>query len=88
MLLFYGDKLGHGLVQNFATRTTRERSIDRRTWHHDWNIGRAFWHGLLRHARLGIGFKVQRMIRRFIGILKLGLGPINLKQDDVRNFFH
>ena len=78
MILLYGDKFGHWLIKDLATWTTRERGIDRQTWNHDWNIGRTLRRGLFRHARLSICFKVQRMIRRFIGVLKLGLGSINL----------
>ena len=79
-LLFYGNKLGHWLVENLATRTTRECGINRRTRHHNWNIGRTLWRGLLRNARLSIRFKVRCVIRRFIGILKLGFGSIDLKR--------
>ena len=74
----YGNQLGHWLVQNLTTRTTWERGIDGRTQNHNWNIGRMLQRSLLRHTRLSICFEVRRMIRRFIGILELGLGSINL----------
>ena len=78
MFLFYGNKFGHWLVKDLAAWTTGKCGIDRWSWNYDWNISRALWHGLFRHARLSICFKVRRMIRRFIGVLKLGLGSINL----------
>ena len=91
MLLFNGNELHHWLVENLTTQTTRKRGVDRRTRHHDWNISRAFWRSLLRHAWLGVRLKVQRMIQRFIGILELGLGSVNLKRmmpevSFIRNF--
>ena len=58
MFLFYGNQLGYRLVQNLATWTTRERSINRRTRNHDRNVCRAFRRGLLRNVRLGVSFKV------------------------------
>ena len=78
MFLFYEDEFGHWLVKNLATWTTREHGIDRWTRNHNRDVGRALWPGLLRHAWLSICFKVRRMIRRFIGVLKLGLGSVDL----------
>ena len=78
MILLYGNQLGHWLVQNLTTWTTRKRAINGRARNHNWNISRTLWRGLLRHARLSICFKVRCMIRRFISILKPGLGLINL----------
>ena len=80
MLLLYGNQLGYRLVQDLAPWATRKGGIDRRSRHHDWDIGRMLRRGLLRHARLGISFKVRRMVRRLIGVLKLGLGSVNLKR--------
>ena len=78
MIFFNGNKHGHWLVQDLATWTTGEGGVDRRSWNHNWDVGRALWCGLLRNARLSISFEVRRMIQRFIGILKLGFGSINL----------
>ena len=78
MFLFYRNKLSHWLVKDLATWTTRKRGVDGWSRNHNWDISRTFQHGLLRHAWLSICFKVRRMIQRFIGVLKLGFGSINL----------
>ena len=78
MLLLDRNKLGHWFVKNLATWATWECGANRQSWNHNWDISRVLRCGLLRHAWLGIGFKVQHMVRRLIGILKLGLGSINL----------
>ena len=88
MVLLDRDKLGHRLIKNLTTGTTRECGINRRTWNHNRNIGSLLWCGLSRHARFGIRLKVRRMIRRFIGVLKLRFGSVNLEKEDIRNFFH
>ena len=80
MLLFYGNELGHWLVEDLATRTTGESGINRRSRHHNWDVGRALRCGLLGNTWLGIRLEVRRMIRRFIGVLKLGLGSVNLEK--------
>ena len=78
MLLLDRNKLGHWLVKNLTTWATWKRGVYGRSWNHNWDISRALRRGLLRHAWLGIGFKVRRMVRRLIGILKLRLSSINL----------
>ena len=80
MLFFYGNQLGHRLVQNLATWTAWERGVNGQTRNHDRNICRALWRSLLRNARFSVSLKVRRMIRRFIGILELGFGSVNLKK--------
>ena len=80
MFLFNGNQLSHRLVKNLATRTTRERGINRRSWHHNWDVGRALRRSLLRNAQLGIRLKVRGMIRRLVGILEFGLGPVDLER--------
>ena len=79
MILFDGDKFCHWLIQSFTTWTTREGSIDRWCWNHNGNIHWTFWSGLLRNTQLGISLEVQRMVRRLVSILELGLGSIDLK---------
>ena len=91
MLLLYGNQLGHWLVKDLAAWTARKRGINRQTRHHNWNVGRALRGGLLRNAWLSIGLEVRRVIRRFIGVLQLRLGPVNLKRTTseisfIRNF--
>ena len=79
MFFFYGNQLGHRLVQNLPPWTTRERGVYRRTGNHNRDICRALRRGLFRHARFGVSLEVRRMVRRLIGVLQLGLGSINLK---------
>ena len=91
MILLDRNKLGHWFVKNLTTWTTRKCGINGWTWNHDWHIGRALWCALFRNARLSIRFEVRRMIRRFIDIIKLGLGSINLERmtsetSSTRNF--
>ena len=91
MLLLYGNQFGHRLVQDFTTWATREGGIHRRSRNHDWNIGGMLQRGLLRHTWLGIGLEVGCMIRRFVGVLQLGFGSVNLERTAseisfIRNF--
>ena len=37
------------------------------------------WSALLRNTGLGIDLEIQCMVQRLIGVLKLGLGPVNLE---------
>ena len=78
MIFLNGNKFRHWLVKDLTTWTTWKRSIDGRSRDNNRNIGWTLRRSLLRHARLSIHFEVRRMSRRFIGILKLGLGSINL----------
>ena len=78
MILFNRNEHGNWLIKDLTTRTTWERGIDRRSRNQNWNIGRALWRGLLRHTWLSIHLEVRQMIQRIIGVLKLGLGSINL----------
>ena len=80
MLLFYENKLSHWLIQDLATWAAREHSINWWSWNDNWNICWTFRCSLLRSTWLGICLKVRRMVRRFVGILKLRLGSINLKR--------
>ena len=80
MILFDRNKFSHWLVKDLATWTTRERGVNGWSWNNNGNVCWAFWCSLFRNAQLSIGFKVRRMIRRFIGVLKLGLGSINLER--------
>ena len=80
MILLNGDKLGHWLVKNLTTWTTRESGINQWSRDHNRNVCWTFWGGLLWNTWLGISLKVRRMIRRFIGILELGLGLVNLER--------
>ena len=80
MLLFYRNEFGYWLVKDLATRTTRERGVNRRTRNHDRNVCWVFWRGLFRHTQLSIHLEVQRMIQRFIGILEFGFGLVNLEK--------
>ena len=91
MLLFYGNELSHWLVENLTTRITRKRGLDGWARHHNGNVGRVFWRSLLGHTWLSIGLEIRRMVRGFIGILKLRLGSVNLKKmasevSFIRNF--
>ena len=69
MLLFYGNQLGHWLVKNLTSWTTRKGGIYRRCGNHDRNIGRTLRRGLLGNAWLSISLKVRSMVRRLISIL-------------------
>ena len=80
MLLFYGNQLGHWLIKDLAPWATRKGGIHRRSRDNNRHIGGALWCGLFGHARLGISLEVQRMVRRLISVLKLGLGSVNLKR--------
>ena len=91
MFLLYGNQLGNQFVKDLAAQAARKRSIDRQTWNYYRNIGRAFRRGLIRNIWLGIGLKVRRMVRRFVGVLQLRLGSVNLKKmaseiSFIRNF--
>ena len=91
MFLFYGNQLGNRLVKNLAAWTARKRGVNGLTRNHDWNIGRAFWRGLLGNSWLGIRFEVRCIIRRFVSVLKLGFGLVNLEGvtseiSSIRNF--
>ena len=91
MFLFYGNQFGNRLIKNLATGTTREGGINRRSGNHNRNVGRTLQLGLLGNARLGIRFEVRRMIRRFVGVLKLRFGSVNLERmtseiSSIRNF--
>ena len=91
MLLFYRHQLSHRLVKNLTAWTARKRGIDRRSWDHNRNVGRLLWRGLFRDAQLGISLEVRRMVRRLIGVLKLGFGSVNLERmtseiSPIRNF--
>ena len=79
MILLDRDELGHWFIENLAARTTRECGVNWRSGNHNRNVCRALRRGLFRHARLGISLKVRRMVRRLIGILKLGFGSVDLK---------
>ena len=83
MLLFNGNQFRHWLIKNLTTRATREGSIDWWCWNHDRNIRWMFQSGLLRNTQFSISLEVQRMIRRLLGILKLGLRSINLERNDI-----
>ena len=78
MLLFYGNQFGYRLVKDFAPWATRKGGVYRRSRNHNRHVGRTLQCGLLRCTRLSVRFKVRRMIRRFIGVLELGFGLVNL----------
>ena len=80
MFLFYGNQLGNRLVKNLATGTTRKGGIYRRSGNHNWNVGRTLRRGLLGNARLSISLEVRSMVRRLIGVLEIGLSPIDLER--------
>ena len=80
MFLFYGNQLGNRLVKNLATGTTRKGGIYRRSGNHNRNVGRTLRRGLLGNTRLSISLEVQGMVRRLIGVLEFGLGPIDLER--------
>ena len=80
MLFLYGDQLSYWLVEDLTTWTTWEHGVDGRTWNHNRDICGTLGCGLLRNARLSISLEVRRMIQRFIGVLELGLGSVNLKR--------
>ena len=79
MFFLYRNKFCYQLVKDLATWTARECSVNRQSWNYNRNIHWTLRSGLLRYTRLGIGFKVRSMVQRLIGILKLGLGLVNLK---------
>ena len=91
MLLFYRNQLGHWLVKDLAAWATRKHGVDRRTWNHDRHVGRTLRRGLLGHTQLSVCLKIRHMVRGLIGVLKFGLGPINLERmtseiSSTRNF--
>ena len=88
MLLLYGNQLAHWLVKDLTARTARKRGVDRWTQDHNRHIGGALRCGLFRNAWLSISLEVRRMVRGLVGIFELGFGSVDLKRDDIRNFFH
>ena len=79
MFLFNRNKLCHWLIKNLATWATWKCGIYWRSWNDDGNICWMLRRSLLRHTWLSISFKVQCVVRRRIGILKLGFGSTSLK---------
>ena len=78
MFFLHKNELHHWLIQDLTTQTTWECGIDWQSWDHDQNICWTFWSGLLRNTWLGISLKVRHVIQRFISVLQLGLGSIDL----------
>ena len=83
MFLFDRNQFGHRLVKYLVTWTTWKRGIDWRSWNNNWNICWTFQSSLIGNTWLGIGFKVRRMVRRLISVLKLGFSLINLRRNDI-----
>ena len=79
MFFLYRNEPCHWLVKDLATWTTWERGIDWWCWNHDRNVRRTLWGTLLQNTWLGIGLKIQCVVRRLIGVLELRLGPVNLE---------
>ena len=79
MFFLYGNKLCHWLVKDLATRTTWECGANWWCWNHDRNIHWTLWSALLWNAWLGISLEIRCVIQRLIGVLKLGLSPVNLE---------
>ena len=79
MIFLYGNELCYWLVKDLAPRTTRECCVNWRSRNNDRNVCWTLQSGLLRHAWLGISLEIQRMVRRLISILELGLGSIDLR---------
>ena len=91
MLFFDQNEFSYRFIENLATGTTRKGGVYGRSWNHNRHVGRALRLGLLRHVQLSICLEVRGVIRRFIGILEFGLGPINLERTAseislIRNF--
>ena len=80
MFLLYGNQLGNRIVKNLTAWAARKRSVNRWSWHHDGNVGRALWRGLFGNTWLGVCFKIQGMVRRLVSVLEFGLGPVNLER--------
>ena len=83
MFLLDRNQLSHWFVEHFATGTIQKGGVDQRCWNHNGNICWALRSHLFGNAWLSISLKVQHIVQRLIGILKLGLCSINLERNDI-----